>query len=276
MQNRYLTLPLAAAASLLLAACSSTPEPNANLEQARSQYQILRSTPDANTLAAVELEDAEQAISAADAAVNQRMDPEIIGHRAYLAKQRVGIAQETLNLKKADAQLENIDAQRTEARLDIRTRQAQSAEMRAEQAQQQVQSMAQELQDLKARQTDRGTVITLGDVLFDTAKSDLKTGGLRNVRQLADYLRDNPERKVLVEGFTDSVGSEEYNQGLSERRANSVRDALVDMGIDTDRIRTRGYGEDYPVAGNDSAASRQMNRRVEVIIGDDDSDVQAR
>lgn len=268
MHTRQL-IPFAAAASILLAACSSTPGPNANLEQARSEFATLRSTPNANTMAALEIKDAELALGRAEEAVSQKMKPEVIDHRAYIAKQRVGIAKETLNLKVAEAEQKQIASQRTQAQLDIRTQQARSANIRAQQ-------MESELKELAAKQTNRGTVVTLGDVLFDTGKSDLKTGGLRNVQRLADYLRNNPERKVMIEGFTDSVGSEEFNLQLSERRANSVRNALLDMGVSSDRIMTRGYGEDYPVAGNDTAASRQMNRRVEVIISDEQGSIKPR
>ena len=122
------------------------------------------------------------------------------------------------------------------------------------------------LQAMKAKQTDRGQVVTFGDVLFDTGKADLKYGSQRQFQQLADFLNDNPERKVRVEGFTDDVGSEGTNQRLSERRAASVARALTKLGVDPQRIFTQGYGEEYAVADNGNAAGRQQNRRVEVIV----------
>ena len=96
-------------------------------------------------------------------------------------------------------------------------------------------------------------VITLGDVLFRTDKAILESGGVHNVQKLADFLNQYPKIRVLIEGHTDSTGSAGHNQPLSEQRANAVRIALSDMGIGNDRISTRGYGEKYPVAGNNTA-----------------------
>jgi outer membrane protein OmpA-like peptidoglycan-associated protein len=96
------------------------------------------------------------------------------------------------------------------------------------------------------------------------------------VQKLADFLKQYPQHKVLVEGYTDSTGSDSLNQKLSDRRANTVRTALIDMGISSDRIITRGYGKAFPVAGNDTAASRQVNRRVEIIISDDKGNIASR
>ena len=131
----------------------------------------------------------------------------------------------------------------------------------------------QQLKELDAKQTPRGMVITLGDVLFAVNKAQLSAGGVRNVQKLADFLNRYPQRKVLIEGHTDSTGSRSINQPLSERRADAVRSALVGMGIGTDRIETRGYAEDYPVASNNNAAGRQMNRRVEIILSDDKGNI---
>jgi outer membrane protein OmpA-like peptidoglycan-associated protein len=103
-------------------------------------------------------------------------------------------------------------------------------------------------------------------VLFDTGKADLKHGSQRNFEQLAQYLTANPERKVRIEGFTDDVGSDDFNQRLSERCADAVAFALKRMGISADRLITKGYGKQFPIADNGSSHARQLNRRVEVII----------
>src|SRR5450759_2719451 len=133
-----------------------------------------------------------------------------------------------------------------------------------------------QLKELNAKKTERGLVITLGDVLFSTNKAQLKPGGMRNVQKLADFLKQYPQHKVLVEGYTDSTGSNSLNQELSDRRDNAVRTALIDMGISSDRVTTRGYGEAFPVAGNDTAASRQLNRRVEIILSDENGNIAPR
>jgi len=133
-----------------------------------------------------------------------------------------------------------------------------------------------QLKDLNAKKTVRGLVITLGDVLFNTNKAELKSGGIRNVQKLADFLKQYPKHVVLVEGHTDSTGSDSLNQELSDRRASAVRTALIDKGIGGDRVTTRGYGEAYPIADNDTAAGRQLNRRVEIILSDSNGNIAPR
>ena len=114
--------------------------------------------------------------------------------------------------------------------------------------------------------TERGIVLTMGDVLFEFGKSELSSVAIRNVDKLADFLQQHPARNLLIEGHTDSVGSDEFNRVLSEKRANAVRDQLVAKGIVAERITTMGYGKKYPMAGNDTPAGREQNRRVEVVI----------
>ena len=150
------------------------------------------------------------------------------------------------------AQIETAEAQRS----------AQAAQARSVQ-------LEAALTALAAKKTERGIVITLGDVLFGTDLSRLSADGMRNAQKLATLLKDEPQRKVLVEGFADSTGSATHNQALSERRANAVRSALLELGVASDRIAVRGYGEELAVAANDTAANRQLNRRVEIVLSDD-------
>ena len=130
--------------------------------------------------------------------------------------------------------------------------------------------------ELQAAQTTRGIVLTLGDVLFDTGQSQLKPGAARPIEQIASFLSENPERSVQVEGFTDSQGTDEYNQQLSQKRADAVARAIIQRGIDSQRVRALGYGEEFPKAGNDSAGSRQLNRRVEIVVSNGDAAIPAR
>lgn len=133
-----------------------------------------------------------------------------------------------------------------------------------------------QLRELNAKKTARGLVVTIGDVLFETGNAQLRSGGTHDVEKLAGFLKRNPQRQALIEGFTDSVGSESSNLALSNRRAEAVRSAIVDLGVGRDRLRTEGYGEAYPVAGNDSSSGRQMNRRVEIIVSDDNGRIAPR
>jgi outer membrane protein OmpA-like peptidoglycan-associated protein len=133
-----------------------------------------------------------------------------------------------------------------------------------------------ELDALKATPTPRGLVLTLGDVMFDTGRSELKSGGARKIDQLAQFLVEHPERRVQIDGFTDSVGSDSYNEELSQRRADSVKAALISRGVDPARIGAEGYGKAYPVASNNDSGGRQLNRRVEVVIGNNASPIAPR
>jgi outer membrane protein OmpA-like peptidoglycan-associated protein len=126
-----------------------------------------------------------------------------------------------------------------------------------------------EVDQLKATPTPRGLVLTLGDVLFDTGKAQLNPGAARKLDQLAKFLTDQPERRVQIDGFTDSVGTESYNQDLSQLRADAVKSALIVRGINPSRIGSQGYGKGFPVANNSDSGGRQLNRRVEVVIGED-------
>jgi outer membrane protein OmpA-like peptidoglycan-associated protein len=153
---------------------------------------------------------------------------------------------------------------------------AQAARQQTLDAEGRTRQLELQLTALEAKKTNRGMVITLGDVLFDTDKAQLKSGGMRNVQKLADFFKQYPQRRVMIEGFTDSTGGLSHNQELSNNRASSVRTALLDMGVGTERISSRGYGESYPVAGNDTAAGRQLNRRVEIIVSDESGNIAPR
>lgn len=190
--------------------------------------------------------------------------------------------------RQSDASLRESEASRRSAeasqRQAVAERQAaDAAQLNAQVARQQTldaESRARQLEaqlnEMEARKTERGMVITLGDVLFDTNMAQLKSGGMRNVQKLADFFKQYPQRNVMIEGFTDSTGSTGRNQELSDERAESVRMALLDMGIGAERMTSRGYGESYPVAGNDTAAGRQLNRRVEIVVSDDNGRIAAR
>jgi outer membrane protein OmpA-like peptidoglycan-associated protein len=157
--------------------------------------------------------------------------------------------------------------ERQRIQLDARTRETEAARQAAAEAQRQAEELQRQLAELlQARETERGLVLTLGDILFDVDRAELNPGGEQQVTRVADFLREFPDRQVLIEGHTDSTGSAEYNRQLSQRRAASVEHFLISQGVDARRIDIRGYGRDYPVASNDTGAGRQQNRRVEIVI----------
>jgi OmpA-OmpF porin, OOP family len=152
--------------------------------------------------------------------------------------------------------------------MEARNHEAQKAQAQAQSAQAQLASAQQQLADLQARQTDRGVVVTLGDVLFDTGQATLKPGANLALNRLATFLQSSPQTRILIEGHTDSVGSEEYNEVLSERRARAVATELMSRGISADQLQTLGRGKGYPVASNATPEGRQRNRRVEIVFSD--------
>lgn len=178
-------------------------------------------------------------------------------------------------LERARQQLASASSEAERARIlaDIQTKEAElakaQAEARAREADKERAEIAllmKELSELQGQLTDRGIVLTIGDVLFATAKSDLNAGAQSSMDKIAEFLHKKQSRNLLVEGHTDSVGNDEYNQRLSEQRAAAVKSALVDRGIAVERIVTIGYGKKHPLASNADAAGKQQNRRVEAII----------
>lgn len=131
---------------------------------------------------------------------------------------------------------------------------------------QRAEQLRQQLKDMPVSESEGGVRVMLSGVLFETGEAQLKPGARRRLEQLASVLRDDPAQMAIVEGFTDNVGDESLNKELSERRAQAVRDALAALGVDPSRIQTRGHGEAYPVASNQTPSGRQQNRRVEVLV----------
>ena len=299
----FVLLSLVAAVATL-SACSSVPDQNLALDQARSRYSAAQADPAVTLHASEELKRAASALRLAETAHRAQDDRAEIDHLAYLASQRVSIAQETAASRTAQAVTAGAAAERDRMRLAMRTAEADAAKQQlatseasgaqktAELAQAaratqdaraalanrnaQLDSMAAELAALNARKTERGIVVTLGDMLFDTGRSQLQAEGARSIQQLAEFLKRQPQRQAAIEGYTDSVGSDSSNQSLSDRRAQSVMTALVSMGVPATRLSARGNGEASPVASNDSAAGRQMNRRVEVIFAAEAGDMLAK
>ena len=192
-------------------------------------------------------------------AENARLLAMTEAERAAKAKKE---AEEARSLAAAETE----QATRAKAEAEQARMAARAEAERAARAKSAADQLMRELSDLKAKQTERGIVLTIGDVLFATGKADLSSDALRSVDKLADFLQKYPNRNVLIEGQTDSVGSDEFNLTLSQKRADSVKETLTSRGIGEGRIATKGYGKKYPVASNDTAAGKQQNRRVEVII----------
>jgi outer membrane protein OmpA-like peptidoglycan-associated protein len=228
---------IAGSTLLTLAGCASGPDPR--LAKAQAAVQAARDDQLILAYAPARLADAEQPLQQAEAAAAEGADEQEVDHLAYLAEQEAAIArfhaleeQSQQQVAVADEQVERV------------------------------------LERLRAQRTERGVVITLEDVLFEVNQATLRPTAYNQLLRLAEFLRWNQGGTVLVEGNTDNSGNSEQNLELSELRAQAVRDFLVANGVAPLRVQAVGYGETRPVASNDSAAGRQENRRVEIVLQD--------
>jgi outer membrane protein OmpA-like peptidoglycan-associated protein len=279
MNTKFLT---AVGIALAMAGCASTPKTNEALESARNIVQAAEADPNAAKYAPVDLQTAKSDLAVADAAFMRHDEPDI-AQPAYLAAQNARLARLRGAAKADDARVAAGQAERDSIVLAARTNQVDSAnrakdaanratddaKIARDQATENSARLQAEVDALKAKPTDRGLVLTLGDVLFETGSATLSSGAGRNMDRLVQFLTDHPERMVQIDGFTDSIGTDSYNQDLSQHRADAVRYQLVSRGISSTRIGTQGYGKAYPVASNSESSGRQLNRRVEVVIGAD-------
>lgn len=259
---------LVGTAGVLLAACATAPQRSDQVDQAKAEIATLASDPLAQQAAEHDLEAARKSLQEAEDALEQRQPPTIVDNFAYVARRHAEAGEARISAARSRQEMAKAQDERNRILLEARNREAQNAQAQAASAQAQLEQTQQQLADLQAKQTERGMVLTLGDVLFDTGQATLKPGAQLTIGRLAKFLNAHPQTKIIVEGHTDSVGSEEYNEALSERRAQSVANALVALGVDADQLRTIARGKDYPVATNATAAGRQQNRRVEIVFSD--------
>ncbi len=161
------------------------------------------------------------------------------------------------------------DAQRAATQTDLDRAAAEKAQAEADKTQLRAQLLLQFNAILETRDTARGLIVNMSDVLFDTARFSLRPAAREKLARVAGILSGHPGLRLQVEGYTDSVGGDDYNQQLSENRASSVRDYLTGAGIPTASVTSKGFGKTEPVASNDTAAGRQQNRRVELVVSGD-------
>jgi outer membrane protein OmpA-like peptidoglycan-associated protein len=265
---------LSVAIATILSACTTTPERNETLERARTQVTAIEQSPRAG-IAAADIANARTSLDKANRLAEtktKRADMEYEASNAMLSAQ---IAKEKILTAEANEQVADGTAQRQAVLLKARERDVQAnadlasdANRQAAAAKSRADSLESQLADLKLQRTERGLVLTLGDVLFDTGGATLKSGAYAPLDRLATVLKEQPDRKVLIEGHTDNVGSDQNNLGLSERRAQAVQASLVQRGVNRNQITSLGKGENFPIASNDDANGRQSNRRVELIFTD--------
>jgi outer membrane protein OmpA-like peptidoglycan-associated protein len=285
-----IAISIIALTAVLAAGCATTQQATPQLSQAEQAYQQASSDPMITRYAPVTLREAAQALEMAENAENE----EEAAHYAFIAERKVELARSLAAENAAEDQFSKLSAQRQDILLQLRSREAELARQEAREAQQEVRAyrsdqqqqellrtqreteqaraeldqLKREIETLEAQQTERGLLLRFGNVLFETDGADLKPGATLSISKLADFLKEHPDRQILIEGHTDSQGSADYNQQLSQERAGAVANALQAHGIGSERITTRGLGESYPIAPNETSAGRQQNRRVEIIIED--------
>lgn len=244
---------------LILSACGSVPKEVEALEQARYDYSEAAQNITIVKHAPEELDNARDALKIADEQWKQDEDAWRIEHYAYLASQRVRIAKLISKSKETDRELEEMALERRNIALDLR-------EAELVKVKQEALELQRQMEALQAQQTERGMVLTLGDVLFDVNEATLAPGAAHNISKIAAFMTNYPERTAVIEGHTDSMGEDDFNMNLSRERALAVRQALTGSGVSAKRMSIQGFGEALPVASNTSATGRQENRRVEIIF----------
>ncbi len=258
--KRYLILSLPVV--FVIAGCTSAPVTTESIERARSAYAKIQSDPNISANAPVASYEAGQALKLAE----QAKDVPSQEHLAYMAERKAQIAVANAEKSMAEKETQLLQKEKDKVLVKIREHEAEMTKREADLSRQQAKQAEAEMAELKAKQTERGIVLTLGDVFFETGKATIMPGGLQAIDKLANFLKKNPGRGVLIEGHTDSVGKAEFNMHLSQRRSEAVRNALLERGISAGKITTKGYGKDYPVASNATAEGRQLNRRVEIVV----------
>jgi outer membrane protein OmpA-like peptidoglycan-associated protein len=237
---------------------------------------------DREAKAKVETADAEraklEAELAAERAAREKLEAEAAKTQA-LAQQQAAqaeadkaklAAEESAKAKaEADAARANAEAQQQLAQAEAEAARKAAAQAEADKAQLRAQLLAQLNSILQTRDSARGLIVNMSDVLFDTGSYTLKPGAREKLAKISGIVLAHPGLNLQIEGHTDSVGSDEFNQALSEHRAAAVQDFLIEQGVPGSKVTARGFGKTQPVASNDTAEGRQRNRRVELVVNGD-------
>jgi outer membrane protein OmpA-like peptidoglycan-associated protein len=241
--------------------CAGHQDSEQALQQAAADFQKVKEDSDVLRSAPKDVVRAGELLSKADRLSSYLGSGSDVAHYAYLSQRYSAIAREHSNLVLNNERLEKLEIERQRLQLALR-------ESKLASAQQHGQWLEDQIVSLSTTQTERGLVMTLGDVLFDTGHTELKSSANRTVLKVVQFLQLNPRRVVRIEGYTDNTGDHQENLRLSQDRAQSVADVLMDLGVDEKRIHVQGYGEQYPVEANASERGRAKNRRVEIVFSD--------
>jgi outer membrane protein OmpA-like peptidoglycan-associated protein len=251
----------------LLIACTGLygcagPRSEAALEQAGEDFQKVKEDSNVLRIAPKDVIRAGESLARADRLSSYWGSGSDVVHYAYLSQRYSEIAREHTNQALNQEQAAKLELERQRLQLALR-------EAKLLSVQQQGKWLEEQIINLATTQTDRGLVMTLGDVLFDTGEAELKSSANRTVLKVVQFLQLNPKRVVRIEGYTDNTGDKQSNLKLSRDRAQAVADILVDLGVEEKRVQVEGYGDEYPVEANASERGRAQNRRVEIVFSDE-------
>lgn len=248
---------------LLLSGCAGSQQRSGEaLEAARTGFQSVKENPDVLRSAPKDVIRAGESLARADRLSSYWGSADDVSHYAYLSQRYSEIAGQHSALSLNQERAAKLELERQRLQLALR-------EAKLLSVQEQSNWLEEQMVSLATTETERGLVMTLGDVLFDAGRAELKASANRTVLKLVQFLRLNPRRMVRIEGYTDSRGDKQENLELSRARAQIVADVLVDLGIDAKRVQVEGHGESFPVAENASARGRAQNRRVEIVFSDE-------
>ena len=257
----------------ILAACGTTPLELESLEEARYVYSEAAQDINIVRYGADQLDLARDAIAAADRHAQRSTERWEAEHYVHLARQRVAIARLIAEKVTSEEELADMKKERSDQTLvsqsEVLEQTSEALRMRDEQlakARLDARMLKKQLAEVAEAESDRGMVLTLGEMLFEPGSDKLVKGSDRNIAKVAAFMRRHPERNAIIEGHTDDLGEEETNRALSLERADAVRQALVNVGIEPERIATQGYGESMPAVENSNDANRRINRRVEIVF----------
>lgn len=267
MNHKY-TLIAALVSCVAVTACGGAPKKLDSLEEARAAYERAAADPSVARHAPKELDAAKLALNKADRDWREDESRTRVESNAELALTRVKTAELIAKSREDQRETEAMKLERQRVQLDLRAAEIERSRAEAEEARQAAAELQQQLADLEAERTERGIVLTLGDVLFASNEAVLQPGAASNIQNIAKFMKTYPERTAQIEGHTDSLGDDDYNMDLSRQRAWAVREALIAEGVPAHRISTQGFGEAVPVASNQTPSGRQQNRRVEIIFPD--------
>lgn len=273
--------------ALFLVACASNQETSSEVTTLQQRLDSIAAMEDVNEHAPIALDKARDAVELAAKMDKDGADEAKVAHQAKVATLRMDIVEEKLRLERSEKFISDAESNRKDILLQARTNEAiqaqrkaralenqkEAAEMRAATLENKAKELQDKVKDIETRTTARGTVLSLNNIVFELNKAELAPGNERTLTQISKFLNDYPEKEVIIEGHTDSTGEAGYNKDLSKRRAESVKDALIGMGVAEERLSAKGMGEKYPVASNDTREGRQLNRRVDIVVVNEENEV---